>query len=191
VDSREQRFCVNKTIDATTVRGAIDTIRSYGGSTYVNVSLGTAILNESEAIQDAATSVATALRWGADLILIFPMHVRENTLLAWLHREALYQPPSLWSFARVLDLLPEALLPRINLSWYRADYGDRRPIASPTSCSKFEHRLLSALDAYRENPSARALRRIQMIECCREQAINQGGRRSLDRIRRAGRSSPP
>ena len=162
------RNCINKPNTNDTFTTAITHMS--GIDLYANVSLGSAFLSPVEAVDDAVHSVNWALIHGADLALVFPMHVKGYTLLNWLHDRGLYEPPSLWSLVEVLTRLDPALVKRVIISWYRADYGvDSGVIASPTTCPNCKEAVLVALDKFREEPSIESVGRLMAIGCaCRQ-----------------------
>jgi len=160
--------CVNKS-------GANDSFASAAAQLhdidlYANVSLGSAFLGVAEAIDDAVGSVEWAFAHGADLALVFPMHVKEYTLLNWLYRRGLYSPPSLWSLIEVLERLDSSLIAKVSISWYRDDYGaDIGIVASPTTCPECQEEVLLALDEFRAEATPEAVEKLRQLRCeCRQ-----------------------
>jgi len=164
------RYCVNKMSSPADFENAAALARGRGLQVYANVALGSALLTEREAVDDAVRTVEWALVKGADLAIVFPMHVKHGTLLEWLHVRGLYSPPSLWSLVEVLRSLEPTLLPRVNISWHRSDYGnDPGVVVSPTTCPACENRVLAALDTYRATPTRAAILELAALDCtCRE-----------------------
>ncbi len=132
--------------------------------------LGAAFLTPVEAIEDATRSVKWALGHGADLAVVFPMHVKPHTLLRWLHDRGLYSPPSLWSLIEVLARIEPELLPRATISWHRNNNGPAAgSVVSPTTCERCRERVLAMLDRFREEPSVATLADLRSQECkCKE-----------------------
>ncbi len=160
------KFCINKKGHPTEFEAASQLLRERGVGIYANVSLGAAFLTTSEAIEDAAKTVQWALTHGADMALVFPMHIKAHTLLAWLHQQGLYQPPSLWSLVEVLARIEPEFLPRVTISWYRNDYGDGpEVIVSPSTCPRCRSRVLESLDRFRYNPTSAAVAHLVAQEC--------------------------
>ena len=162
------RNCINKT-------GANDEFASAAGrlldiDLYANVSLGSAFLSPAEAVEDTVRSAEWALEHGADIVLVFPMHVKRYTLLEWLYQHGLYEPPSLWSLIEVLQRLESSCIPRVSISWYRSDYGaDPNIVASPATCPQCEEDVTATLDEFRANSSLGAVNRLRELECeCRK-----------------------
>ncbi len=165
-----QHYCINKSITQESFCAATSVLTAHGMRSYANVSLGAAFLSDAEAVEDACRSVRWALLNGADLAVVFPMHVKPRTLLAWLHHRGLYHSPSLWSLVEVLNGLEPESLPRVNISWYRCDYGSSEaPLRSPTTCPRCQGRMLTLLDRYRAEPSQSTLCELNSEECeCKE-----------------------
>lgn len=158
------RHCINKPDTVTSFIKARQDL--YGMDVICNTSLGAAFLSPAESINDTVKSVRWALENGADLALVFPMHVKGNTLLEWMYINNLYTPPSLWSLIEVFKRLDESSLPKISTSWYRSDYGaDSGVIASPSTCDKCHETVLGALDEFRASPSADTVNKLCGIEC--------------------------
>lgn len=165
------RFCLNKDDQTRAFIRATGQLTQRAVGVYANVSLGSAFLSPGEAIEDSARTVEWSLSNGADLALVFPMHVKPNTLLAWLQQHNAYRPPSLWSLVEVLRSVDRRLIPRVNISWYRADYGaDAGVIGSPTTCPDCEQTVMDRLDSYRADPSQQALDALAALDCaCKQQ----------------------
>lgn len=164
-----QRFCINKTCAPVDFCRAAASLSEHGIRVYANICLGAPFLSAEEAIADARQSTEWALTHGADLAVVFPLHVKPYTLLAWLHERDHYRPPSLWSLVEVLSRLDPALLSRVTVSWYRRDYGPgAHLIQSPTTCPQCLPRVLRWLDRFRESPSRRSLQPLIAEQCeCR------------------------
>jgi len=156
--------CVNKSGASDAFAAA--TTQLHGINLYANVSLGSALLSTAEAIEDTVKSVEWALGHGANLALVFPMHVKGYTLLDWLYQRGLYAPPSLWSLVEVLRRLDPSLITRVTISWYRSDYGaDPGVIASPTTCPGCRNKVLTTLDEFRAESTSEAMEKLQRLEC--------------------------
>jgi len=164
-----QRFCVNKGTDDGCFRRASLATKSYGVALYANVCLGTAFLSEGEAIEDAARSVIWSLENGADIAVLFPLHVKPFTLLATLHSEGRYQPVSLWSLAAVLERLArhDATFPaRTEIAWYKSYYADPSKIlASPRTCDRCQEAVVALFDAYRARLDHPSIEALAFFEC--------------------------
>lgn len=168
-DPKVLRFCLNKPGQPVEFTHAAELLHDSGIQVYANIALGAPFLSPREAIADTVSAVMWSLDHGADLAIIFPMHVKSHTLLHWLHMHDRYEPPSLWALVEVLESLDPGLLPNVTISWYRSDYGDEQSItASPSTCQTCVSDVLKALDAFRAEASADAVRNLSLLECeCR------------------------
>lgn len=161
-----QRFCVNKGAQVSRYQDAAQILRSRGVATHMNVCLGTAFLSTKEAIEDAEASVRWALAHGADLAVLFPVHVRPHTLLAELASLNLYEPPSLWSLIEVLKRLGPELCRRVQISWYRSYYDvEGKILALPTTCDRCRDLVLTLLDRYRDVCSYDTVTQLDEMSC--------------------------
>ena len=165
-----QRFCINKGNDPKQFCRAAALLKEHEIRVYSNICIGTPFLTAKEAIEDARRSVKWALAHGADVAVVFPMHVKPFTLLGWLYERGLYQPPSLWALIEVLACVDPIFLPQITISWYRGNYGPPSGlIRSPTTCPLCQSRVLELLDHFREDPSRTTLDALTAEECtCKE-----------------------
>ncbi len=169
------RWLVNKRLDLDDFRDAIRTCHAAGLRVLVNVTLGTAMLGPAAAIRDAERTVRWAMGEGADACIVFPLQVREWTLLSWLWRQRRYTPVSLWSLVEVLRRTGADFPGRVSTAWYR-DYNASDELASvsmpilasPTTCPQCAGPVLEALDRYRDTTDARVLDRLVEVGCpCR------------------------
>ena len=166
-----QRFCLNKGEHPDQFTVAINLLVSKHIEVYANVILGAPFLEPAEAIQDAVRSARWALAQGALAAVLFPIHVKPYTLLAWLYERQLYRPPSLWSLIESLHRLGANLSSRVTISWYRNYYTDKwKVIASPTTCPTCREAVLNLLDEYRAQRSWAVVQELVALDCaCKEE----------------------
>ena len=161
-----QRFCINKGSHPNQFIRAAEILTEHGVDVYANVSLGTAFLSSSEAINDAVKSVRWAFDNGSDIAVLFPLHVKPYTLLGWLYERNLYYPPSLWSLVEALRRLGPGFMDRTEISWYRSYYDDdSKIVASPTTCNLCRKDVLELLDEYRDSRSPSVVDQLHAIQC--------------------------
>jgi len=161
-----RRFCVNKGNLLNQFINAANILQKHNILTYANISLGTAFLSPIEAIYDTVDSIRWAFANGADICVLFPLHVKPYTLLAWLYQGLLYKPPSLWSLIEALRLIGNELMEKTEISWYRNYYDDEsKVIASPTTCNRCQEEVLTLLDNYRNFRSPDIIYKLDKIKC--------------------------
>ncbi|MEW5982599.1 MAG: hypothetical protein AB1806_09535 [Acidobacteriota bacterium] len=173
-----RRFCINKMGTANAFSHAVGLLKERRMRVYANLALGNAFLSPAEAVADASRSVEWVLENGADLALVFPMHVKPYTLLEWLYRRSWYHPPSLWSLVEVLVRTKSTSLLAVSAAWFRCDHArELGMLASPSSCDRCRTRLLDRLSDFRAAPGAKTLSRLASESCeCRAEWQLQLGR---------------
>jgi archaeosine synthase beta-subunit len=143
-------YCVNKGSTAAAFVSASKTVRAGGADMYANVSLGTAFLDRTTAVHDAVDTVRWALDNGADTAVLFPLHIKPYTLLAFLADRGRYQQVTLWDLVDALQALGPELARRIEIAWYKSYYDTTKKITtSPSGCARCHERLMAQLDLYR------------------------------------------
>lgn len=182
------QWCVNKRLDLEQFRRAVEVCHRQGLRVLANVTLGTAFLPPGAAIRDAENAVRWALGVGADACVVFPMHVRDWTVLGWLWRHSLYQPPSLWSLVEILQRVTLDFPGRVSTAWYRdynvavAQAAVSMPIlASPTTCPLCVERVVGQLDLFRSSGDPTILSDAAESTCpCRVDWLAQIGAEAVD-----------
>lgn len=170
------QYCINKNLNLDEFLRSIDTIRQYHVPVIANVIVGTPFLSEREAIDDSVSTIQWALRNGVDQCVLFPVHVKQWTLVEWLWKHDLYTPVSLWSLVEVLKILGPSLASKVTISWYKtyneqSTRGTLRPevdwgyLKSPTTCPKCQARVIDYLDSYRDTNDFDAIEELVDIQC--------------------------
>ena len=168
--------CINKGLALSAFTSATEVLKNSDVGVITNVLLGSPFLSIEESIADTEQSIRWAFAHGADECVVFPVHVRQGTLLEWLWRHRLYRPPSLWSLVEVLRGLGETVAPRITMSWHKVydmlcDSGDVIAhtdlgyLASPTTCHKCAGTVLGLLDEYRYNGDFAVVDQLSQLQC--------------------------
>ena len=163
-----RRYCLGKggTVDA--VAASIQLLRSVGIGSYVNIALGAPFLTAQEAIADARNSVVWANVHGAELAVIFPLHVKEHTVLEHLWSHGRYTVPSLWQVVDTISSLPASVARSTQVAWYRPLPDAKAVLASPDGCELCRRSLLEALDDFRSSGDPGSLRSVDARSCgCR------------------------
>lgn len=168
-DPWKLRYCVNKGHGPEDFVRAVEVARRHGVEVYANVSLGTAFLSPIEALEDAYDSTLWALGHGARHVVLFPLHVKPFTLLDKLSQAGRYSTVSLWSLVEILHRLDPALLPCVEIAWYRSYYDTNAKIrTSPSTCPHCHTRVVAMLDNYRAEQTRVVVDALMELECeCR------------------------
>ena len=171
---------VNKNINLTQFKKAIELANGFNIKTIANIGLGIPFLSEKATIKATINSVNEAFKIGVDNVILFPYHVKPGTLLEVLYQHNLYHSVSLWSLINVLSSLDKKFLPYVNISWYRNYYTDpSKIISSPITCDKCYQDVLSLLDEFKAKPSEEMLEKLQNFSCsCKLEWIEKIGNQS-------------
>lgn len=164
------RNCVNKGINTSMCRSAIEKIKNAGMYAIVNVGIGIPFMSERAAILKAVESAQRADAWGADSIVLFPYHVKPGTLMGELYLAGEYQPVSLWSLVEALVRLDDRIQKKTRISWYKNYYKEPDKIlCSPYTCDSCYNQVIKLLDEYKNFMSREIIEQLNMVECnCKE-----------------------
>lgn len=126
---------LGKYMDLDALTKAARRIQRYGMHPMMNIFLGAPFLSPEEQLRDARSALEWAVECGAERVVIFPANIKPNTLLWRLWKDGIYSRISHWMLIELLSGLDDALLERVDLSWYgdRQDAG-RHTYAVPPSC---------------------------------------------------------
>lgn len=159
------RNCLNKGLSLKAVRRAFECLAMYEVSRTANILVGAPFLSHTQILEDVIRSVEWALEHGATECSLFPVHVKAGTVLSWLQRRGLYEPPSLWALVDILNHLRD-LLPtnRITFSWHRT-YGATNILRAATTCARCAADVLMLLDRLYETSDGDILDSLLKVEC--------------------------
>lgn len=161
-----RKYCINKGDGFDKFKEIANLLRDNDIEFIANISLGVPFLSQKDAIEDTLTSATWAIENGADTVVIFPLHIKPGTLLAWLYQNGYYEPPSLWSLIEVLSQLPPNVRKKTDISWYRNCYQDEKKVLkSPTTCPICESKILELLDEYRISRSDFIINQLVEVDC--------------------------
>lgn len=162
------KHCINKQLQLHVVEEALRVSKRHNINIGFNVLVGIPYLSINENIEVAVSTVSWALNKGATKCDLFPIHVKSHTPLYFLHQTGLYNPPSFWTLAEVLNQLGEKRWPQIGLSWH-SSYGAYNVVASPTTCGSCGNYMLEYLSGFAQNHEGAFVAKMNSIMCdCKE-----------------------
>jgi radical SAM enzyme (TIGR01210 family) len=162
------KHCINKQLEISAVLNAIYTCNKYDVKVMVNALVGAPFLSVEECITTAVQTVTWALSNGAFRCDLFPLHVKKFTPLLTLYEAGLYNPPSFWTLAELLNSLDEIKLSQTGLSWYTSN-GAYNIVASPTTCKECEKKMLSCLSDFAHTHDPHFVHQMDLLNCtCKE-----------------------
>ncbi|MCT4688877.1 radical SAM protein [Vallitalea sp.] len=165
------KYCINKNLALTDFKNAVDLIKEAGLQVTTNISLGSAFLPEEQAIKDTLSSIKWAFEAGVDTVVVFPIHIKPGTLINAMYKNNMYECISLWSLIDVLQKAHNQFDQRVEISWYKNYYNDKKKIVlSPTTCSKCRKSIIDLLDEYKDTCSSEVIQKLVDIKCdCKTQ----------------------
>ncbi len=96
-----RNVCVNKGESIENYKNAVSILKNKGVRSLAYVLLKPPFMSESEAIEEAITTIQVAHEIGFDAVSLEPASIHRYTLLHALNLEGLYQLPWLWSVVKV------------------------------------------------------------------------------------------
>jgi archaeosine synthase beta-subunit len=117
MDEFTRYTCVNKPFTNLTLERAVRSIRDVGAQAWANIIVGLPFLTEAEIVDGSARSITEAVGAGFEQVVVFPNHVKENTIADLLARAGRYTPPDLWMIRDVLAGISREIVERVHLGW--------------------------------------------------------------------------
>ena len=110
----------NKDIDVKKLFQLVRDCDSLGIETSLNVMVGAPLLTIQEQVQDALHTVQDILEYCPEstAIVMFPLNVKDYTLVKHMYNQGRYSVISHWEFIEVLVKIPRDALDRVYISWW-------------------------------------------------------------------------
>ncbi len=169
-----QKYCINKPISESQVRTKLEILRKYNIVPVFNVLIGIPFLPLRKMYEDAMNTINWVVKEQYANCVIFPVNIKEWTLLEKMSRLGLYTQPSLWLLVEILTHLDHDILDRVEISWYKerpayVDNYNGTPRA-PITCDLCGDRVRALLDEYTDSHNrADVIQRLDRINCgCRK-----------------------
>lgn len=171
------KYCVNKRMPTGAFERAIRVLRQHDLFSIANVIIGLPFLTERESIEHMLATVAWARAQGTNRCVLFPMHAKPWTLVDWLWRHQLYEPPSLWSIVEVVRRLGREAAKDVTVSWYKTyeeESADGQsvkayqvtPGCEPTTCPRCLPEAMRLMEAFRgDNRDFGSILRLHDMQC--------------------------
>lgn len=181
------KYALNKKVSIDRLEKKIELIHNYGIGCCTNILLGIPFLNVKDRIKDCIFSIREALRVGADTCAVFPIHIKEFTLVEQLFRAGLYQRVNEWELVEVLNAFSPEELVKINIAWYKEKRQDNISYTSEIippmlceNCKKLVYELLTAYYSEREGDRRRSIiNRLTAMNCrCKEKLLENIDKKS-------------
>ena len=139
------RAIYNKDIDITEFLKTIRLCEKYNIGVLVNLLLGAPFLTREDQIRDVLESLDFVFENTPEktLCVLFPINIKENTMLKHWQDVGVYDQISSWEFVELLYRVPEKYLSRISIAWFgeRENTFTKGISQFPKTCSNCEKRL--------------------------------------------------
>lgn len=181
----------NKDIDVGKLYQVVLSCNNLGIETSLNVMVGAPLLTIKEQVQDTLDTVKHILRGCPEntAIVLFPLNIKDYTLVKHLYNQGRYSAISHWEFIEVLEKIPRNVLDRIYISWWGNRYNEfhgKKAIIHPKSCEKCHNQLM---DFYSEFVNAKSLEekqklveKISKVSCqCRDEYEKEKESQKIDK----------
>lgn len=168
----------NKDIDVKKLFQLVRNCDSLGIETSLNVMVGAPLLTIQEQVQDALNTVQDILNCCPEstAIVLFPLNVKDYTLVKHMYNQGRYSVISHWEFIEVLEKIPRNTLDRVFISWWGNrvnEFHGKNAIIHPRSCNNCHDRLMkfysSFVNADSLQEKQRLVEEISKVTCkCRD-----------------------
>lgn len=113
---------LGKIIDNDEMIKTINKVHDYGFLVTLNILFGIPWLSEIERVRDCIDSINWAFDHKVNSVVVFPLNIKQNTLVEKLYNLGEYKRVSHLEFIRMLDRVDVARLGEVCISWF----GDRQ-----------------------------------------------------------------
>ena len=143
----------NKDIDVKKLFQLVRDCDSLGIETSLNVMVGAPLLTIQEQVQDALHTVQDILEYCPEstAIVMFPLNVKDYTLVKHMYNQGRYSVISHWEFIEVLVKIPRDALDRVYISWWGNrcnEFHGKDAIIHPKSCENCHDRLMKFYSSF-------------------------------------------
>ncbi len=179
------RYSLNKSsVLSTEIKEIIELIHASGCKFIANIMLGVPFVSVSQQIEDAVRSINKLFETGADYVMLFPVNIKEYTLVNWMYQNGLYERVNGQMILRVLERVKKKYINRIDVVWYgnrkQENPAYKKAILGPRYCETCENKLMDFF--FNFNILEDTEKRIKLLEGAANTECNckQELRRTLD-----------
>ena len=143
----------NKDIDVKKLFQVVNDAEKVGIETSLNVIVGAPLLTIAEQIKDVLDTVNDILTYcpkSTDIVL-FPINIKDYTLLKHMYNQGRYSVISHWEFIEVLEKIPREALNRVYISWWgnrTNEFHGKDAIMHPKYCENCKEKIMSFYSSF-------------------------------------------
>lgn len=164
------RYCLNKP-SMLKRYSVLPDLQEHGVKVLANVVLGTPFLDVKSRINDVVLSIRDLISEGVDGVVLFPVNIKEYTLVWFLYEKGLYKRVEAREIFKVLRNLEAHELERVELAWWESreqnNISYESDIIGPLYCNDCGASLISSLQQYSTEPSGKKRKEIldEIMSC--------------------------
>ena len=181
----------NKNINVKKLFQVVNDAEKVGIETSLNVIVGAPLLTITEQINDALDTVNEILTYcpkSTDIVL-FPINIKDYTLLKHMYNQGRYAAISHWEFIEVLEKIPRNVLDRIYISWWGNrvnEFHGKDAIIHPKDCDNCRSRLMSFYNSFvnteKLEEKQKLVEKISKVSCqCRDKYEKEKENQKIDK----------
>ena len=172
----------NKDINVRELFKLVQHCQELGIESSLNVLVGAPLLTIKEQVQDALNTIQDILEncpQRTDIVL-FPINIKDYTLLKHMYDQGRYSIISHWEFVDVLTQIPRNTLDRVYISWWGNrvnEFHGKDAIIHPQACENCYSKLMNFYNSFVNASSLeakqRAVKEISKVSCACRMAYEQ------------------
>lgn len=141
------RYSLNKnSVLSTDVKDVINKLHASNFRFIANIMLGVPFVSTSQQIDDAVNSINKLFEIGTDYIMLFPVNIKEYTLVNWMYQNGLYERVNGQMILKVLEQIESDYINRVDVVWYgnrkQENPAYKNDILGPLYCKTCENSLM-------------------------------------------------
>lgn len=117
-----------------------------------NVMLGAPFLTLKNQIEDAVNSIRNLFDKGVDYVILFPVNIKQYTLVYWLYQNEMYTRVYGQTVIKVLNQIDKKLLDRVDVVWYgnrkQANPAYELDIIGPYYCEECSDKMMNFFECF-------------------------------------------
>lgn len=172
----------NKDINVSEFFKLVQHCQELGIESSLNVLVGAPLLSIGEQLRDAINTIQDIMEKcpkSTDIVL-FPINIKDYTLLKHMYNQGRYSIISHWEFIEVLEKIPREALNRIYVSWWGNrvnEFHGEDAIIHPQACENCKGKIMkfynSFVNASSLEAKQRAVKEISKVSCACRMAYEQ------------------
>ncbi|MCT4688869.1 hypothetical protein [Vallitalea sp.] len=156
LDKQVLQYSLNKmsVVGLKKLKQYINLVHEKGFKFIANVMVGVPFLTLDNQIKDAVNSIHQLFDFGVDFVMLFPINIKEYTLVYWLYQNNLFDPVYGQTIVEVLNQVSKELLSRIDVVWYgnrkQENPAYQQELLGPYYCDECNDRMMNFFQSFNQ-----------------------------------------